>query len=625
MREKGARSIERFAFAVILMLFVLLILTPIIAAQTRQTETHVLITELYPDTATRNERDEYVALTNPSACPVSIAGWSITDTEGTLIFPAFELAPNQTLYVTRNASAFTAQQSSAVMIGCKKPGFEYGPDSDPAVPQLQTSGKTFALRNTGDEVILVNEAGEAVDVIMYGACSYTGEEWRGAPLEKPREGMIVTRKGALDSDQCDDWLALPLGASYHEPEVFSCSGEVTAFVSPDCSFPVLQRELDAAASSIFINLYQFEQPHLMDALGAAVDRGVTVKLLLESSPVGGITTEERYSMNQALKRGVEVRLADDPYINHAKYAVIDNRTLIVMTENWKLTGVPVDNSFGNRGWGIAIREKDVANYFTALFFEDFYRGAAMTADIPEAETSSTEAWIPQGVFAPTFEPVTVTGEFTVIPVIAPDSVLGNETILGTIRNAENRIYVQQFSAQRYWGEEENVFITTLIAAARRGCEVKVLLDSNDYNLETLNDNDDVVAWLDQVARDEDLNIEANLADLHELGVAKVHTKGLIVDGQTAIISSLNWNGNSVQNREVGVIVDSEAVAAFYEAVFLHDWNASVISYSVAGSIAGAAPTEGAPSSSVKRKLVGIAVTLIITVLIFRIVKWYKRL
>ncbi|MBN1454913.1 MAG: hypothetical protein JW945_01480, partial [Methanomicrobia archaeon] len=406
---------------------------------------------------------------------------------------------------------------------------------------------------------------------------------------------------------------------------FHCSGEVTAFVSPDCSFSALQRELDAAASSIYLNLYQLEHPHLMDTLGAAVDRGVTVKLLLESSPVGGITVEERYSMNHALERGLEVRLAKDPHINHAKYAVIDNRTLIVMTENWKLTGVPVDNSFGNRGWGIIIRENDVANYFTALFLEDFYRSTALTAEIPEAETNSTSAWIPQGTFVASFEPVTVTGEFMVIPVVAPDSVLDNETILGAIRNAEERIYVQQFSAQRFWGEDENVFITALIAAARRGCEVKVLLDANDYNLETVNDNDEVVAWLEQVARDEDLNLAVTLANLPELGLVKIHTKALIVDGQTAVITSLNWNGNSVQNREIGVIVDSKAVAAFYEAVFLHDWNASVKYGSVAGSRARAAPIGDAPSSSVKTKVVGIAVTLIITVLLFRLVKWYKRL
>ncbi len=606
---------ERFAFAVILVLVSLQILVPLSAAQTREYETQVLITELYPNTAMRNEPDEYVALTNFGARPVSIEGWSITDTEGSLIFPAVELAPDRTIYVTRNASAFTAQQNS-VKQEVTKPDFEYGPDSDPSVPQLQTSGGTFALRNAGDEVILMNEAGEAVDMVMYGACSYRGAEWRGTAVEKPREGMVVQRKGIRDSDQCDDWLALPLGASYHEPVVFSCAGDVTTFVSPDCSFPVLQREIDAASSSIYLNLYQFEHPLLMDALGAAVDRGVTVKLLLESSPVGGLTDEERYSMNQALEHGVDVRLAEDPYINHAKYAVIDNRTLIVMTENWKLTGVPVDNSFGNRGWGIALRDTGVANYFTALFFEDFYRGAALTADIPDPGTSSRSAWIPQGAFAPSFEPITVTGEFTVTPIIAPDSALDNGSILGVIQNAEERIYVQQFSVQHFWGDDENAFGAALIAAARRGCEVNVLLDASEYNLETVNDNDDVVRWLNEVGRDEGLSIAATLADLDELGLVKIHTKGLIVDGQTVVISSLNWNGNSVHNREVGVIVENEAVAAFYEAVFLHDWNASVTSE---------APDVGAQPGTVRRKVIGIAVTLIISALIFRLVKWYKRL
>ncbi|MBN1456130.1 MAG: lamin tail domain-containing protein, partial [Methanomicrobia archaeon] len=217
MSEKGGLSIERFACAVILVLFVLLILTPIIAAQYHETEVRVLITELYPDTAMMNEQDEYVAVTNFGVRPVNLEGWSITDTEGTLIFPAFELSASQKIYVTRNASAFTAQQSSVKQEGTK-PVFEYGPDSDPRIPQLQTSGKTFALRNTGDEVILVNEAGEVVDAVMYGACNSTGEGWCGAPLEKPREGMILTRKGAQDTDQGNEWLELSLGASYHEPE-----------------------------------------------------------------------------------------------------------------------------------------------------------------------------------------------------------------------------------------------------------------------------------------------------------------------------------------------------------------------------------------------------------------------
>ena len=40
--------------------------------------------------------------------------------------------------------------------------------------------------------------------------------------------------------------------------------------------------------------------------------------------------------------------------NHAKYGIIDNETTIVTSENWKNTGVPVNNTFGNRGWGLSL-------------------------------------------------------------------------------------------------------------------------------------------------------------------------------------------------------------------------------------------------------------------------------
>jgi cardiolipin synthase len=310
-----------------------------------------------------------------------------------------------------------------------------------------------------------------------------------------------------------------------------------------------------------------------------------------------------------------------------KYAVLDNRTVIVMTENWKTTGVPTDNSFGNRGWGIVLRDEAVANYFTAVFSEDFYRGKEYTVDPSEAK-AVTRA-IPQGSYVPAFQPRTVTSNFTVSPVLAPDTALSNATILGAINNAQESICVQQFSAGRFWREEDNTFIAALIEAARRGCEVKVLLDSKDYNVDTLNDNDEVVAWLKQVANDEHLNLEANLVDLDALDLTKVHTKGLVVDGKIVIIASLNWNANSAHNREAGIIVENEDLASFYEDVFFHDWNASVHGVEEgedggeAEETAGEAERKG--KTPTKLKLVGVAVTLILTFVIFRIVKWYKRL
>jgi cardiolipin synthase len=285
---------------------------------------------------TRNELDEYVALTNPSTLSVNIEGWSITDNEGTIIFPAFEVGSNQTVYVTRNASAFLTQQSS-VKREVSKPDFEYGSDADPAVSQLQTEGRAFALRNTGDEVILRDASGKEVDVVLFGETAYEGSGWRAELLEKPREGMIFVRKGVQDTNQCEDWLNLPFGASYHAPVKFPCADvmSATAFVSPDCSYSVLQEELSNVASSLYINLYEFDNPYLMDCIIEALERGVNVQLLLEGSPVGGITDEEWYIAGTIAERGGKVRLSADPFINHAKYAVIQT-TLTITNQNLRI-------------------------------------------------------------------------------------------------------------------------------------------------------------------------------------------------------------------------------------------------------------------------------------------------
>jgi len=582
---------------------------------------NLIITEIYPDTATKGELDEYVAINNPCAHPINIEGWSITDTEGKIIFPSFSVASGETLYVTRNASAF-AEQISNVTSKDLFPDFEYGSDSIPDVTQMQTEGRAFVLRNSGDEVILQDKSGREVDVVIYGDSGYKAEDWRGEPLRKPREGMIFKRKSIQDTNQCEDWLLLPFGASYHAPERFSFSGEVTTFVSPDCSFSVLQREIDNASTSLFINLYQFENPYLMDIVLDALNRGVTVCLLLEGSPVGGIKDEELYIAGEIKERGGEVRFSHDSFINHAKYAVIDDETLIVMTENWKNTGTPRNNSFGNRGWGIVIRNEEVASYFKTVFLEDFYRCKEFSTDagIEDLETKgfSTSREIPEGAYVPVFEPLTMNRNFTVIPVLAPDTAMTNETILGAINSAKESVFVQQFSTGRFWDGGDNAFIYALIEAARRGCEVKVLLDSK--YLEGGNNNDEVVSWLKEVAREENLSLEGKLADLDSLGLVKIHNKGLIVDGKVVVIASLNWNANSIHNREAGVIVEHEEIASFYEDVFFHDWNVPVKGEQEGGGEEGR--EEGTPT---KIRIVWVAVTLIISFVIFRVVKWYKRI
>ena len=57
--------------------------------------------------------------------------------------------------------------------------------------------------------------------------------------------------------------------------------------------------------------------------------------------------------------------------------------------------------------------------------------------------------------------------------------------------------------------------------------------------------------------------------------SNVHNKGLIVDNKSVLISSVNWNENSVtRNREVGIIIEDCEVAQYYTNVFFYDWNLS---------------------------------------------------
>jgi phosphatidylserine/phosphatidylglycerophosphate/cardiolipin synthase-like enzyme len=52
----------------------------------------------------------------------------------------------------------------------------------------------------------------------------------------------------------------------------------------------------------------------------------------------------------------------------------------------------------------------------------------------------------------------------------------------------------------------------------------------------------------------------------------VHNKGIVVDGRAVLVSSQNWSSaGALRNRDAGVIIESERVAAYFGQLFEHDW------------------------------------------------------
>jgi len=266
---------------------------------------------------------------------------------------------------------------------------------------------------------------------------------------------------------------------------------------------------------------------------------------------------------------------------------IDNKSTIVMSENWKNTGVPVNNTFGNRGWGIIINNLNVTSYFTDVFFEDWkpeskdsfaftcnhsIYGNKYGCPPPGFEPNRT---ILTGNYTHPFDSKTIIGEFNVSPVLSPDtSLLQTKSIIGMINSAEESVYIEQLYIYKDWrsyADNKNPFLEASINASRRGCDVRILLNPT-Y---TCKQNWDTVDYVQDVAANEGLNLEAKFIDINSTGLNKTHNKGVIVDRSAVLISSINWNENSARNnREAGVIVENDKVGEYYTDVFLYDWNSS---------------------------------------------------
>ncbi len=546
--------------------------------------------------------DEFVVVANLAATPLDLTGWTLTDREGVLMFPGGSVVtPGARVTVAQNSTRFYEDTLRAA-------DFRYAGGNGTA---MIVTG-TFQLNNGGDEVILRDGTDATVDVLAYGASTYALEGWTGPPARTVGTGNVAHRDpdpSRQDTNSSADWDLVrvwSLGQSVFAPASFSFTGRVWGFVTPDAQTYALRELLDSATASIDLSLYTFTNSELGNAIASAVARGVRVRILLEGAPVGGIDRDEWTLVTRLVPAGVAVHfMVDNTTLDiqeryrylHAKYAVLDGSIVFVSTENWGASAFPTWNATGSRGWAVAVEHAPLAAYFTAVFEEDFdarrrdvHTLSEMTV-IPVAPTPD-----PVGPRGPSFPWWMTTADVRVVPVLGPDTSLAAETIIGVLRNATETIHGEIFYAYTDWGPFPNLYVEELLAAARRGVSVRILLDASPYNIEDDDpiDNDNTVATLNTIAADEGLDLQAKLIDLPAHGLARMHTKGFVVDGRWLLVSSINWNRNSpTGNREAGLLIEGTPVAAFFDTVFAWDWTDNFVP-PVADAGPDRAPRAGTP-------------------------------
>lgn len=544
------------------------------------------------------------------------------------------------------------------------PAFE-AEDSDPRVPDMDPA-KGFLWLNEGyGTVALLDRRGVAVDFVAWQGPrqdafkdgAFDEVPWVGGPVALKVDtpfgwkGRVLGRardeagRVLADTDRAADWpvgfsrMALGVmpthrvefaGQTRFAPRPLTgVRAKVLATSAPDNNFAALIAAFDSAKRELRVRVYEFTNPKIADGLLKAKRRGVDVRVYLEGSPVGGLSDQQRWIMARLEKARIPIHFLATPKgspvspryrYDHSKYVLVDDRLCVIGTENYGRTGVPVVNSYGNRGWMVHVEQPAFVKQLREVWDRDYRPGLVVdTLSIDHAPDDSygmpyrdrgftPSEQIPTGSYKSPVKPVLVDDVMDLELVLSPDTSLNEgSAIIGMINRAKSSLILEQNSVQPFWGkkakkaedgkgkgdgedrgdgggEGDEVRVPSLplqavIAAARRGVSVRVLLDGTWYNAEAVDerDNDDTVRMLNALREKEGLDVSAKVINLDSTRLSKIHAKGVIVDEREVFVGSINWSENSfLGNREVGVIVSHPKVAGYYADLFRRDWAQSLL-------------------------------------------------
>ncbi|GAB3682282.1 phospholipase D-like domain-containing protein [Salinarchaeum chitinilyticum] len=469
------------------------------------------IVGLTPNPLADEDAGESVVVNFPG--PTNASGWTVVDDEG-----AVAEFPGKTLHGRVVLSTEPAAVSAA------------------STASVQRLDGELRLANGGDAIELRRPGGTVVSEVSYQSAP-EGERyrWHGGEWE---------------------WN-VPGSTSLDPAETTPASA--TAFVLPDAP-QVVETTLRDAERRIFLGGYTLTSDRVVGALVDAQQRDVDVRVVLEGSPVGGMSQQQVDALDALSSAGVSVTVfagERDPFgVHHAKYAVVDDSAL-VLTENFKPAGT---GGHSSRGWGVVVEGPQTASELAALFHAD--RTGPGTIDW--AEYGATVDPVPGGSSTETypthFAPKSVPVDRTKL-LVAPDNA--RSEVESLLRSANHSIEIQQMAIE---GIDDSL-LQASIAAARNGTEVDVLLSSASY---ARAENSALVEEIDRLAAEENLPIDAKLVEPRGR-FSKVHAKVAIVDDRHVILGSLNWNPAAYnENREVVLVLTGEEVAAYYADVFEAD-------------------------------------------------------
>ncbi len=553
---------------------------------------------------------EAAALINLSPYTATVGGWCLDDSASSanrICFPpAATLPPGEIHWLAENATGFA-------------PVWGFAPQWTTATLTGQWPGFT----DDGEAAYLLDASGQVQDVLAYGKGSAT-QGWTGTAVPYPYagfgSGQVLYRKldpttgrPVTDTDQATDWAQDPADPfngrklrypgwdleTLFFPTEISATAALTIAVAPDGLLPLVTQTIAAARNSLRLEGYTLESIPVYEALQERLQAGVVVTILLESAPAGGLSNEGKWIAQHLHQPPTSTvyfigKTAARYRYQHAKFILVDDQLALVSSDNFGENSLPSDpkenGTLGHRGFAVVTDQPDVIAALDRLFRLDCDPLHHLDVAPYDSSYAPPEGFVP----LPPPDWTTYTAPFTASLVAtathltvmhAPEhSLRAQDALLGLLGQAGSgdTIAALQMNEPTTWtvgiGEVGlNPRVQALLAAARRGAAVRLLLD--DYYED--GKNTATCLYLNGLARTESLSLSCRLANPAGLGI---HAKLFLV--QTGAehwvhLGSLNGTETSNKaNREVALQMASPAAHGALNQVFEYDWARSHPPYDV---------------------------------------------
>jgi phosphatidylserine/phosphatidylglycerophosphate/cardiolipin synthase-like enzyme len=353
---------------------------------------------------------------------------------------------------------------------------------------------------------------------------------------------------------------------------------ITCHVGPDAGWTTLKPFLEGTTGTLTVAMYEFYAQYIIDTvttLGSGTDAKLNMILQVSANDkdTEGELSESWNDRLDFVKASVSGphRIFNNSY--HTKVAVRDSSAFWLSSGNWSPNSQPLIKpgteqtlySNGNREWHVIIEHEPLAQMYEKFILYDMKMASEVPAEeaapvmpdllVPEEAFLEAEAAVIQP--AP-FEPkkFALNGDTVKVqPLMSPDNYA--KEILELIKSAERSLYLQFSYIRQPSTEIFDEIISAITDKMEEGIDVRVIVSSNQNP-----QHSDVLIGTRKWRR-----------SMFRKQTSKLHNKGILVDGEIAVVGSNNWSSDGTQyNRDTSLIFHSRPITEYYTKVFLFDWD-----------------------------------------------------